>query len=52
MHNSTYYSLVKWYKKEIEKFGWMIIFKEEFKDNTKYDSFCKYKITLYIYNIF
>jgi len=52
MHNKTYHSLLKWYKKEIEKFGWLIILKNESYNNSVETSektkFCTYKIYLYI----
>lgn len=52
MHNKTYNSLLKWYKKEVEKFGWLIILKNESFLNhtgkTEKTKFCTYKIYLYI----
>jgi len=51
MHNRTYPALLKWYKKEIEKFGWMIIFKQEFQNTEIYNEFCQYKISVYLQSL-
>jgi hypothetical protein len=48
MHNTTFHSLSKWFKKEVEKFGWMVIFNQEYRDDNKYNSFRQYTISLYI----
>ncbi len=51
MHLSTYPSLLKRYKKQVEKFGWMVIFKQEFQNTEVYNEFCQYKITVYLQSL-
>lgn len=48
MHNRTYPALLKWYKKEVEKFGWMVIFKQEFQNTEIYNDFCQYRLNVYL----
>jgi hypothetical protein len=51
MHLSTYPSLLKRYKKQVEKFGWMVIFKQEFQNTELYNEFCQYKINVYLQSL-